>query len=141
MTTERVKFFYLFSIQLDDSDPVHRSLTALHQCREFTSRNPLSMHRVRHEPEVVLQRLQAEVGLPRTPASARRVCEHSYFEYELEQLHALLRAGSSGLRRRRLGRIVPLNLAVGQGFLQSGDSDGSDFGLSEVERLQALASF
>jgi hypothetical protein len=59
--------------------------------------------------------------------------------FDDEQLHDLLRAGSSGLRRRRLGRIVPLNTAVGQGFLQGGDSGRGDFGAGDTKNFQILA--
>lgn len=42
----------------------------------------------------------------------------------------LLRAGRCGSRCGGLGRIVPLDLAVGQGLLQGGDLGGSDLGFS-----------
>ena len=51
-----------------------------------------------------------------------------------------LSAGSGRLRRLRLGRIVPLDLAIGQGFLQGGDGGRGDFGSLASTDLKVLQS-
>jgi hypothetical protein len=56
-------------------------------------------------------------------------------------LEILLRAGSGRLRRRRFRRIIPLDLAIGEGLLQGGNGGGADFGAFDMQKKVRLAFF